>query len=180
MKNSLQCSYCENLSIERNEGSKLIQHMATHILHDLSTKGLVNACGLCLSTSQVCTVYLKRPKGAGRAFAIDTDKSRCPNLCLIKLGAAGKSSKANPCTNIPLICPLCPNKSPAVWKYNLQSHIRSLHPDCNIQDFSSLYTISEDEKSSLKRIYEAAQKSRRGKRKREDERLSVLSEAHCV
>ena len=95
MKRALQCSYCDNLLVDRNEGSKLIQHMAAHALHNQAAKGLVNACGLCLSMGQVCVFYLKKPKGTGRAYSVGTEKSRCPNMSLIKLGAASKTLKAN-------------------------------------------------------------------------------------
>ena len=129
--------------------------MAAHALHNQAAKGLVNACGLCLSMGQVCVFYLKKPKGTGRAYSVGTEKSRCPNMSLIKLGAASKSLKANPCTNVLIICPVCLKDFPAVWKYNLENHLMCMHQDQNVEDYASLFSITGLEKSSLKKMYKA-------------------------
>ena len=131
--------------MERKEGSTVVQHMGEHFLHDGGAKGLVNPCRFCLSTGQVCFIYLKKAKGSDRANTIDMRKSRCPNLCTIKLGFAAKSSAKSLCTNVPLICPLCPKDVQAVWKYNMKRHIESIHPEAKAEDYADLYTISTTE-----------------------------------
>ena len=122
-KQKARCSYCEDLASDCCEGVKLIEHMAAHILHNKDAQGLANPCGFCLSTGQICSIYLKKAKGSDRGNTIDMTRSRCPNLCQVRLAIAEKASKNSPCTNIPLFCPLCPVNHPAVWKYNMYNHI---------------------------------------------------------
>lgn len=103
-------------------GPDLLRHMGSHVLHDPQLKDANNPCGLCLSTGNQCTIRLiKRGKAVDK---IDMRNSRCPNLKKISLASAGKFTTKSPCTNVPLRCPLCPQVSDAVWKYNLCAHIR--------------------------------------------------------
>jgi hypothetical protein len=59
--------------------------------------------------------------------------STCPEFTGITYGSALKGSKTTPCTNVPVICELCirPNNSNSmsgVWRYNMDAHIKNLHP----------------------------------------------------
>lgn len=57
-----------------------------------------------------------------------------------------ESSESSPCSNVPLKCPLCPPKdAPAVWRYNLEYHIRQAHPHGNLTKYASLFTLSNAE-----------------------------------
>jgi hypothetical protein len=51
-------------------------------------------------------------------------KSNCYLQCPFKYGSAKKSTKASPCTNIPIKCSHCPE---TIWKYNVPDHITSQH-----------------------------------------------------
>jgi hypothetical protein len=53
-------------------------------------------------------------------------ESNCPLRCPFKYGAAQKSTKNSPCTNIPINCRHC---SETVWKYNAVGHIAFRHKD---------------------------------------------------
>ena len=44
--------------------------------------------------------------------------------CPFKYGLAKKSTKASPCTNVPIKCSHCPE---TIWKYNIPDHITSQH-----------------------------------------------------
>ena len=54
--------------------------------------------------------------------------------------AAGKFSKAIPCTNVPVHCPLCPTsvsgQPQTIWKYNVMYHLIHEH---SIGDTSPLF-----------------------------------------
>jgi hypothetical protein len=59
--------------------------------------------------------------------------STCPNFSGITYASALKGLKTMPCTNVPVVCKLCvqPNNSstiPGIWRYNLEEHIKALHP----------------------------------------------------
>ena len=66
----------------------------------------------------------------GSAFKIT---STCPEFTGIVHTSALKGSKMTPCTNIPVICELCVQSTnsktiPAIWRYNLEAHIKACHP----------------------------------------------------
>lgn len=126
--------------------------MGGHILHDVKLKDATTPCGFCLNEGSLCTMNLiSNAKGT----RIDVKNSRCPNLRKISIKNAAKFSKESPCTNHPLICPLCPPKTTlAVWKYNLRSHIVTEHPTANIDLYESHYSITEAERILMKAVYQ--------------------------
>ena len=176
-----RCVLCPGKDIGSN--SQLLTHMGAHILYHKTASSLVNACGLCLSTGNICTIFLKKGKGADRPMTIDMKRSHCPNLYAMKIGTASKSTKYSPCTNIPLQCPLCPADSPAVWKYNLEKHIMARHPTSHLETLQHHYAISSLERDELKRRHydEDGVQPRLGKRKRRDEtQIFRISESHSL
>ena len=59
--------------------------------------------------------------------------STCPEFTGISYVSALKGSNTTPCTNVPVVCELCvhPTNSKsmlAIWRYNLNDHIKALHP----------------------------------------------------
>ena len=50
-----------------------------------------------------------------------------------KKASDNSGSSLRPCTNVPLICPVCPDNSPnrTFWKYNLLYHMSIFHLDEN-------------------------------------------------
>lgn len=85
--------------------------------------------------------------------------STCPEFTGITHTSALKGSKTTPCTNVPVICELCiqPNNSktiPAVWRYNLEVHIKAFHPGHTqfsqlSQKFLELLTIDTTEQLAM-------------------------------
>jgi hypothetical protein len=71
--------------------------------------------------------------------------SKCPEFTNITYGSALKGSKTTPCTNVPIICELCirPNNSNStsgIWRYNIEDHIKNLHPGhTDASQFSSKF-----------------------------------------
>ncbi|KAE9389893.1 hypothetical protein BT96DRAFT_834297, partial [Gymnopus androsaceus JB14] len=75
--------------------------------------------------------------------------------------ASAKSTQANPCSNIPIWCPVCtqinPN-SPAIWCYNAEEHFKIRHPNINCMNYTSLWEISNSEHEALAVVYRSQQK----------------------
>ncbi|KAF8157792.1 hypothetical protein B0H34DRAFT_428377 [Crassisporium funariophilum] len=103
--------------------------------------------------------------------------SRCINLQKISLKAAASFTYSSKCSNHPLACPLCPQKSAAVWKYNLRSHIINSHPTADVDLYKSHFDITEDEKTLMKGVYQTAPRST--KKRREDGALPI-SDGHST
>jgi hypothetical protein len=114
-------------------------------------KGADNPCGFCLNTGSICEIYLLRHGDS--ATSIDMSKSRCQNLRKIKLKLAEKFTEKQPCTNHPLLCELCPRGAPAIWKYNLRSHIFSKHASANPNVYEPSYCLHGEEKTRMKSVY---------------------------
>jgi hypothetical protein len=154
-------------------GPKLLEHMGAHILHDSHVKDADNPCGLCLNTGSRCVFRLVK---RNKADQIDMTNSRCPNLRKIQLMSAAKYSKASPCTNVPLRCPLCPKESNCIWKYNLRAHILNSHPSATMDLYHHLFAFTEDEFTLMKGVYLA--KPRKSKKSEKGPLPLRISEGH--
>jgi hypothetical protein len=154
---------------------KILEHVAMHLLFDNTVDASRELCGLCMRESPMCVFYLRKGKGAGSAPQIDLRTSRCPNLTGKFLYSATAKERINsPCTNVPIICPLCPSTSPTVWKYNMKSHLAKNHPSVvRGSDHFQQYGISESEKAALKLQWEKRHKVQRRKRKTTSTQLPV-------
>jgi len=147
---SLSCRYCPSVVVAALSGPELLRHMGSHILHDLRLKDVAEACGLCLGTTSGCVIYLVTKN---KATTVSNDKSRCPNMRKFKLGVAAEFTERSPCTNHPTTCPLCPTHAPAVWKYNLRSHIIAAHPTATVDLYKIHFEISDTERTLMKAAY---------------------------
>jgi hypothetical protein len=138
----------------------MVQHMTTHMLFDLDLP--TDCCGFCLSTGTFCSIQLKKRKGRDGTNYIDMEHSRCPNLGNLGLVNAAKTTDRQPRTNVPDYCavPACLD---VVWKYNLQSHIRHIHPAADIDLYKSHYTVSSGEQTKLKAMSQKKPRQRKGK-----------------
>jgi hypothetical protein len=106
---------------------RVLEHMGAHIQFNATLNASEEYCRLCLCVSPMCKIYLTKGHGAGGRPSVDLSKSTCPNLICFNYKSAAQSSKRSPCSNVPVICSLCPVSSPAVWTYSLHSHYRSCH-----------------------------------------------------
>jgi hypothetical protein len=130
-------------------------HMGMHILHDDDLKNVADPCGFCLALGPLCSVRLKKGHGRKVGMQIDVHNSRCQhnNQVKLSLDSFAKLTATTPCTNIPLQCPICPAVSDAVWKYNLESHLKTVHPTASITQYKDLYEITKSESVALKRLF---------------------------
>ena len=129
-KDRISCFLCN----EEMTLNKMQNHVGSHILHALCNTGDPkvchlsvgeNPCGFCGQDS--CFTQLKLKKHGGFSIA-----SNCPyHYSGMQYKKAAEFSKAVPCTNVPIHCPLCPTAvsgDPAtIWKYNALYHLISEH-----------------------------------------------------
>ncbi|KAF4615995.1 hypothetical protein D9613_011212 [Agrocybe pediades] len=141
------CRICRFSGLSKLTAPALVTHMSAHILHDERMKGEDSPCGFCLNTGNLCRIVLNV---TSKRTLIDVKASTCPNLRRLTIKIAAQFSKENsPCTNHPLICPLCPPKSPAVWKYNMRHHLAVVEKaDPNL--YKEYWEICEEEKVLMK------------------------------
>jgi hypothetical protein len=75
--------------------------------------------------------------------------TKCPDFHEASWKTSRKSSEANPCTNVPIVCELCyPNtvKSkpvPAIWKYNARTHFQYVHLGYRVPGWPALEGIHD-------------------------------------
>ncbi|EJD41274.1 hypothetical protein AURDEDRAFT_169660 [Auricularia subglabra TFB-10046 SS5] len=169
-----RCSRCPSALLDEKDMRRIREHMGAHILHDEHFSGTTDACGLCLRTGGACLMFLKKGTGKNRLI-IDMQKSRCPNLFKrFSLKPASESKDSSPCSNAPVVCPVCdPKTSPAaVWRYCLRSHLLNVHgfAESGIEKWRSLWEVDEQEDQDMQEIY-----SRRNKKPRKTKRKKAAS-----
>ena len=174
------CPHCRPLfSWNRLKIHDLLSHIGAHLLYDSSLDPSLELCGLCFRPAPLCVFFLRRGKGVGSSQQIDLRTSRCPNLIPFSYLSAAKEATHSPCTNVPVICPLCPSTSSAVWKYNMKAHFEKSHTSAVYRTYSTDFPISESEREGLKKIWESRFKKRRqSKSSKPKTNLLPISEAH--
>jgi hypothetical protein len=112
-------------------------------------------CGTCgrPTTEGNCMVTVTSSHGVLKI------SSKCPEFTGITYGSALKGSKTTPCTNVPVVCELCirsnnSNSTCGIWRYNMDAHIKNLHPGhMDSSQFSAkflqLITILPAEESAM-------------------------------
>ncbi|KAH9021614.1 hypothetical protein EDB85DRAFT_2278387 [Lactarius pseudohatsudake] len=175
-----KCPACTPpVQLDATNGQRVLAHIASHILHDLTVDKSQEPCGLCLRPANICTVYLTKRSGKNYQPTVKyMGIVPCPNATNFSYSAAMVSSESAPCSNVPLQCPYCPDGSPAVWRYNMRQHFRHRHQGVDITKHEDLWKITPDEATAMAAIWKNRRKQpkRRGKGK-----LKVplkLSEAH--
>jgi len=148
------CTSCGNSAhIDRTSAKQVLEHMGAHILHDPSISQVQEVCGLCLRPAPICQIFVKKGRGNSQGYKVDADRSTCTNLLRFKYASAAQHQNNSPCTNVPLPCPICPPKSPAVWKYCLPVHFEQKHK-LTVQNFPIKLDISMEEMDGMAKIWE--------------------------
>lgn len=138
----------------------MLEHMGSHLLNDQQLKSSqVPLCGLCLRPSPLCQYFLKKGKGANANPKVDEKKSKgCSLKVNFTYGTAMKSTKNSPCSNVPLVCPLCPSDSPAIWRYSMKRHMKVSHNKDLVDKYRALWEISKFEELAMEKKYLARRK----------------------
>ncbi|KAH8979718.1 hypothetical protein EDB86DRAFT_2814351 [Lactarius hatsudake] len=159
---------------------KILEHIASHLLFDSTLDTTQELCGLCMRQSPQCAFYLRKGKGVGSAPQINECVTRCPNFTgkLSYLSVATERTNS-PCTNVPMICRLCPSTSAAVWKYNMKTHRARFHLSTTGGEFPRDFVVSESEKAALKVLWETRFTISRRRRKHNVTTMPLaISEVH--
>lgn len=150
------------------------------MLYDDTVRRADLPCGLCLRSSGQCIFYVKKGKGLNAPFKIDWDRSSCSNMVKFNYSVAAESSAASPCTNVPITCPWCPSKDPAVWKYNMHGHVKARHSHVSIRDHEDLWRIETEERDGLEVKWKGSRKLKKTQTSRKTGTAMVISEAHTT
>jgi hypothetical protein len=175
VEGSQTCARCPNIKTGLMSGQDLLKHMGTHILNDASLRGAEDPCGLCLNTGGLCEIYLQQRSDT---ISVDQKKSRCPNLRPFQIKKAEEFTVRQPCTNHPMFCPHCPRGGPAVWKYNLRTHLQTKHASFNPNLQEPLYRFHPDEEQLMKAEWEKLKRHRNRPSKESSSRKLKISDGH--
>ncbi|KAH9016176.1 hypothetical protein EDB85DRAFT_1875256, partial [Lactarius pseudohatsudake] len=176
-----ECPACTpTVRLDSSNGQRILAHIGSHVLHDPSIDLSEEPCGLCLRPASLCSIYLIRHTGRNSQWTIKySGNVRCPNATNFSYTVAMSSSKASPCSNVPLVCPYCLEGSPAIWRYNLRHHLRCRHHNIDPMKHMDLWKITPEETEAMAAIWKNCRtqpKRRCGKGK---QKVPLkLSEAH--
>ncbi|KAI9430083.1 hypothetical protein H4582DRAFT_2064198 [Lactarius indigo] len=160
-------------------GQRVLEHMGAHILHDSMLDNSEELCGLCLRPAPMCQIYLRKGRGTAGSVSVDRKKSKCANMVHFNYATASTSSEASPCSNVPIVCPHCPDGSPAVWTYSLHAHFRDRHRIQSPDDFPITVCLSQSEKDGMRKVWNSRDKAQRYRKIRPKNKPSLaISEAH--
>lgn len=170
-----QCTFCAVPAVpfDPKQSQKALGHIGAHILHDSTVNRAQEPCGLCLCPAPLCQFFLKKSSSSIDGVAVDFEKSDCINKMKFQYHPTSVSSEASPCSNVPIRCPICCQvnlHAPAVWKYNLQAHLKERHPSVDVEQYHKLWAITQSECAKLKKVYRdrrAVPKLREGKKKKQ-------------
>ncbi|KAJ7808367.1 hypothetical protein B0H14DRAFT_2252347, partial [Mycena olivaceomarginata] len=171
------CPKCTpSLPLDMVHPQTILAHIGAHILHDPTVDLSTQPCGLCLRPWPMCQFFLKKSSSAANTLTLNMAISRgCSNLVYFSYGTALVSKDSSPSSNVPLKCPLCGPKEPAIWRYCFKEHLIQLHPDVGLVKYSHLWELSEAEKTAMKDVWDTREKRKKPKKIK---RTLVISQAH--
>ncbi|KZT40687.1 hypothetical protein SISSUDRAFT_1031710 [Sistotremastrum suecicum HHB10207 ss-3] len=177
------CPHCPgNVPIDFTNGPAVLAHFAAHWLFDPKIDKKQERCGFCLRPTPLCIFFLRLTKGKDGTTQIDDKKTAgCLNygpfgIKKINYTSASQSSATSPCSNVPINCPICPEKSPAIWRYCLKEHLVKHEVDPDL--YKDLWQISHTERTSIKAVWEERNTRRRNRNPAKDLAPFKISEAH--
>ena len=176
----VDCPRCgPSVKLDWKHMQRILEHMGAHILHDPTLNASEEYCGLCLRVLPACQIYLTKGRGASGRLSVNRDKSNCPNLVRFNYKSAAQSTASSPCSNVPIICSLCPAGSLAVWTYSLHSHYRARHRLDSISHFPTRVEQSQSEKDGMKQVWATRLHQRKSYfSKKKKHGTLLVSEAH--
>ena len=178
------CPRCgPSVKLDWKNTPHVLEHMGAYILYDTTLNSTEERCGFCLRPAPMCQIYVMKGHGTGGKSTVNRSKSKCPNLVRFNYKNAAQSSERSPCSNVPVNCTLCPENSPAVWTYSLQSHYQEHHRQESVADFPTHQELSRSEKDGMERVWATRFNQRGSYQTKKRRRLGnnpplSISEAH--
>ncbi|KAF8054503.1 hypothetical protein FPV67DRAFT_1440289, partial [Lyophyllum atratum] len=159
-------------------GQRILEHIGAHILYNKNVPRTDESCGCCLRPGALCLYYLTKGRGAQGKPKIDDERTTCPIKLTFSYGVAAVSTQTAPCSNVPIKCPSCKGKEPAVWRYNLEEHYRRVHDKVDTTKHKRHWGISNFEKAAMKEIWRKHQRVVVKRKKKTNIPALVVSDAH--
>ena len=178
--NTHECPGCpQTVHLDRSNGQCVLAHIGSHVLHDESVDRSLEPCGLCLRPATLCTIYLTRRSARNPRWTLKYGGTvPCPNATSFSYAAARVSSESSPCSNVPILCPYCPDGSPAVWHYNVKPHLKNRHRGVNPEKHKELWVLTQDEEAAMADIWRRRHQQPKRRDKGKNQVPLRLSEAH--
>lgn len=145
------CSHCLSPpAVDWKNAQRVLEHFGAQILFDPQVDRTSEPCGFCLRStfpSSTCVFYLTKSSNQ-----VDSERSHgCPNLpTRFSYKTAAESTERSPCTNRPICCELCGPGSPSIWMYNMEVHLRCVHPSIPLDAYRSTWEILPGELEKMK------------------------------
>ena len=148
------CDICGLYLPQFRSAPDLLTHMSAHLL--LDSRVSPEACAFCLQPpSAGCVMMLRNER-----TQFNLPRSVCPRKPeRISYLPASRSNDSNPCSNVPYACPICPydeSRTPCIWKYSMQRHLRLEHPEVPIEQYAHIWEISEAEIEGMTKLLRKA------------------------
>ena len=142
--NSVNCQICQENVPHRVLRTHIGQHILRgHHIEGQAARSCANICGFCGARDE-CTIRLPLQSRSTRNRMVVVVSS-CPSQpSAISWGRMLTATKANPCTNQPVICPQC---TTTVWLYSMAAHFAALHPNDPIPPG---LRVTEEEEASVR------------------------------
>ena len=175
-----ECPGCPRIvHLDRSNGQRVLAHIGSHVLHNTAIDWTLEPCRLCLCPATLCTIYLTKRSAWNRNWTLKYGGTvPCPNVMSFSYATAMISSESSPCSNVPVICPWCPDDSPAMWRYNMQLHLKNRHRRVDPYKHKELWVLTKDEEMAMASIWRCHHKQPK-KRCRGKAKLPLkLSEVH--
>ncbi|KAG9083015.1 hypothetical protein FS749_006369 [Ceratobasidium sp. UAMH 11750] len=180
LQNASCCAFC-SVPLGLKHLQHVLEHFGGHILFDPAVKRSDEPCGLCLrstSVNQQCVVYILPKKKGSKSSHRQIDMKRshgCPNLQKFSYKSAAEYKPNSPCTNVPISCPRCPDDAPCVWKYNLEAHLKRVHPHTPTIDMhAQLFNLSKEEHDSMQKRWDKRIAQSKRKKKAQPNSLAAI------
>jgi hypothetical protein len=177
-----RCWKCPSSPLDLKRPLDLVRHMAPHIIYDSEELGAF-PCGFCLGST--CKIFISKRRGAQGKLFINTEASTCDNVSSLSLQERKKKNTSKdrpPITNKPIVCPACGMAAPAVWNYNLKSHLQQVHKmeGSQLGAYKHLYHISKEELTEVAKLNDKLKHSRTTSRKLQQVSGVSISEPHII
>lgn len=180
MTNNNVCSRCTPpVVLNSGNAQTVLAHIGAHILHDKSLNRNDELCGLYLQPSLICKYFVLPPHGTKGSHRIDQQRSEgCTRMLKFSHGKAEVSSDSAPCSNVPIHCPICGKSKPAMWRYNLEGHLKTKHSDKAANQHSSLWAISQGERVAMNHVWVNRQPETTKRNRKSNAPALVVSDVH--